>query len=209
MPTPSASDASLKRYSTVSIILHWTIATLLVANVAVGINIDSFKGLAKFSILQWHKSIGVTVLILTLLRFAWRLVNKPPPYPAHMPGWEKAAAHLTHWAFYFLLLGIPLTGWVMVSASPLNIPTLLYKTIPWPHIGLVHGLPIAERKNLEHLFGFIHENLARATVVLSILHVLAALRHQFSSRDEVLWRMIPLPFLKPAPVPAAKLGKEV
>ncbi len=196
---PNPADDPLKRYSTVAIVLHWTIAALLVTNVAIGVDFDHVKGLAKFSLLQWHKSIGLTVLMLTLARLAWRLVNRPPPYPAHMAGWEKAAAHAAHWLFYFLLLALPLTGWIMVSASPTNIPTLLYKTIPWPHISFVHDLPMVQRKGLEALVGSVHENLARGTVLLVLLHVLAALRHQIRSRDEVLWRIFPLPALKPRP----------
>lgn len=185
-----------RRYSSVAILLHWTLAALIVANIVIGLQSEALKGLAQFNLLQWHKSFGITVLLLTLARLAWRLVNRAPPYPAHMPAWEKTAAAATHWGFYLLMLGLPLSGWIVVSASPLNIPTLLYGTIPWPFIGFVHGLPIGERKGLEDLVGDVHETLAWAAIALLTLHVAAALKHQFWNRDVVLWRMAPLPGLK-------------
>src|SRR5690242_10051819 len=122
-------DASQRRFSAVAIALHWAIAALIVTNIAIGLKTDDLHGLVKFQVLQWHKSFGITVLLLSLGRFAWRLVNRPPPHPHHMPTWESTAATAAHWAFYFLMVALPLTGWIMVSASPTNIPTLLYKTV--------------------------------------------------------------------------------
>ncbi len=139
------------------------------------------------------------MLVLTALRFLWRLANPPPAYPAHMARWEKAAATVTHLGFYLLTLAIPLTGWAMVSASPLNIPTLLFKTIPWPHIGFVHSLPMIQRKGLEGSLTAVHQTLAWGTLILLALHVAAALKHQFRDRDWILWGMFPLPALKPGP----------
>jgi cytochrome b561 len=195
-PTDTAAN---RRYSAGAILLHWTIAALVVTNIVLGLQAEDLKGLALFNLLQWHKSFGVTVLVLSVARLAWRLVNPPPPYPAHMPAWEKAAAAATHWGFYILMIGLPLTGWILVSASPLNIPTLLYKAIPWPFIGPVHDLPLGQRKGVEDLMGEVHETLARAMALLLILHVAAALKHHFRDRDLVFWRMAPLPGLKPRP----------
>ena len=194
----TASDPQLAsvRYSAAAIALHWAIAALIVANFVIGLRFDHVKGLALFNLMQWHKSFGVTVLALSLARLAWRLVRRPPPYPAHMPAWEKAAASAVHWGFYLLMIGLPITGWIIVSASPTNIPTLLYKTVPWPHIGLVHDLPMALRKQLEAKVGETHALLAWGSAALLALHVGAALRHQLSSRDEVLWRMAPIALLK-------------
>ncbi len=174
-------------------------------NFVIGLKFDGLKGLALFNLMQWHKSFGVTVLALSLARLVWRFVHAPPPYPAHMPGWEKAAASLVHWGFYALMIGLPITGWIIVSASPTNIPTLLYKTIPWPHIGLVHGLPMAVRQRLEDQTGKIHEILAWGAAALLVLHLGAALRHQLFSRDEVLWRMAPIPLLKARRAPVQEV----
>ena len=190
---PAAAE---RRYSTFAIVLHWTIAALIGVNFVVGLQSDALKGLAQFQLLQWHKSFGVTVLVLTLARLAVRLIHRPPPHQPHMPVWERAAATAAHWAFYALMVGIPLTGWIMVSASPLNIPTVLYKVIPWPHIGMVHSLPMATRRSLDDGMGAVHEYLAWAMAALVVLHVGAALRHQFWIRDNVLWRMAPIPGLK-------------
>jgi cytochrome b561 len=193
----TSDDARQKRFTAVAIALHWAIAALIVTNFLIGLRFDELKGLQLFSLLQWHKSFGVTVLILSVLRLAWRLTHPPPPYPQHMPAWEKAAARVSHWGFYILMLVIPLTGWIVVSASPTNIPTLLYKTIPWPHIGWVHGLSMPERKSLGHTVVEVHGALAWGAVTLLVIHVLAALRHQFLARDDVLWRMLPLTWLNP------------
>ena len=197
MPQPHDAGATQSRYSAVAILLHWTIAALLLTNLVLGLQSGNLKGLAQFSLLQWHKSLGITVLLLSVTRLAWRLVHRPPPYPPGLGPWERAAAGAVHWGFYILMLGLPLTGWIMVSASPTNIPTLLYKTIPWPHLGLVHALPMATRKNLDDLFGDIHATLAWTAIGLIALHVAAAIKHQVWSRDLVLWRMAPLPGLAP------------
>jgi cytochrome b561 len=197
----AALDDEQRRYSTVAIVLHWTIALLILTNITIGLKADDQHGMAKFVSLQWHKSIGITVLILSFARLAWRLLHRPPPYPGHMPAWEKAVAKATHWAFYALMLGLPLTGWAMVSASPTNIPTVLYQMVPWPHIGPIHALPLAERKGLTGELLDVHEFLAWSAIVLIVLHVGAALKHQLRDRDQVVWRMAPLGALKPPTLP--------
>jgi cytochrome b561 len=196
------SPIRLSRYSAGAIALHWTIAALIVANIWMGLQFDDLKGMAKFNLLQLHKSLGITVLLLSLARFAWRLVHRPPPLPSHMSGAEMVLARATHWAFYALMLALPLTGWMMVSASPTNIPTLLYKTVPWPHIGPIHALPLATRKGLEEGLGEVHEYLAYGALALLVLHVAGALKHHFLNRDEVLWRMAPIPWIRPKILPA-------
>ena len=84
----------------------------------------------KFELYQLHKSIGVTILLAALLRMGWRLMHKPPELPAHMPSLERAAAVSGHLILYFFLFALPLTGWALVSASVLGIPTVLYGVIP-------------------------------------------------------------------------------
>jgi cytochrome b561 len=146
--------------------------------------------------------VGITVLVLTVLRLALRLAIRPPPLPEHMPKWEKAGAVATHWAFYAIMLGLPLTGWIMVSASPTNLPTFLYQNLglklTWPHLGFVHALEPAARKSAEAASTEVHHLLVKLTYALFVLHVAAALKHHFVNRDDVLWRMIPLG-RKPAP----------
>jgi cytochrome b561 len=195
---PALADPNRLRFSPVAIALHWTIAALIVTNIVLAWRFDALKeGLAWFRLIQLHKSIGVTVLLLSVLRLLWRLVHPPPAYPAQMRRWEKAAASAVHWGFYGIMLGLPLTGWAMVSASPTNLPTLLFRKVRWPHIGFIHALPLAERKPLTETLAFTHEQLANLAYALIVLHVAAALRHQFFTRDRVLWRMLPLPAFRP------------
>jgi len=192
-------DASQSRYSAVAIVLHWAIAILIVMNLLVGMRLEDLKGMTKFFVLQWHKSYGITVLVLTLARLGWRVFHRPPPFPEHMSAWEKAAARAAHWGFYVLMVALPVTGWMMVSASPTNIPTLLYTTIPWPHIDAIHSLQMTTRKVLEGNLHEVHEYLAWGMTGLLALHVAAALKHQFWNRDTVLWGMVPVGVLKPKP----------
>lgn len=179
------------RYSAVAITLHWVIAGLILYNLYLGLQLDDLRGLAKFNTFQLHKSVGLTVLVLSLLRLAWRLTHRPPPLPAEMPRWEKLGAQSAHWVLYALMIGIPLTGWVIVSASPTNIPTLVFKTLPWPHIGFVHDMAMPARRLLEKQLGEVHMLLAYGMAALIIGHVAAALKHQFWNRDEVLGHMLP------------------
>ena len=202
---PALSDPTRVRFSAVAIVLHWTIASLMIANIGLAWRFDGLKGLAQFQLIQLHKSLGITVLLLTVLRLLWRLVNPPPAYPPEMKAWEKVAASATHWGFYGLMLLLPLTGWMMVSASPTGLPTLLYRTVRWPHLGFIHSLPMDQRKHLADLFNFGHEQLANVAYVLIVLHVAAALKHQFFNRDRVLWRMAPLPFLQPRQAPSKEV----
>ncbi|MFA6605555.1 MAG: cytochrome b/b6 domain-containing protein [Sphingomonas sp.] len=131
------------RYSAIAILLHWAIAALILANLLLGWRMGYLKGLAQFDMFQLHKSIGITVLLLSVARLGWRMLNPPPPLLISMKTWERRAAGTTHWLFYGLMIGMPLTGWAMVSVSAYNIPTLLWKTVPWPHIGFLHTLDAA------------------------------------------------------------------
>lgn len=179
------------RYSTVAIVLHWVIAGLILFNLYLALQFDGLRGLAKFDAFQLHKSVGLTVLMLSLARLAWRLTHRPPPLPAEMPRWEKIGAQAAHWVLYGLMIGIPLTGWVLVSASPTNLPTLIFKTIPWPHLGFIHDLTMPVRRGLEDQVEQVHMLLGYGMGLLIVGHVAAALKHQFWNRDEVLGHMLP------------------
>lgn len=184
-------EVGFQRYSTIAIVLHWAIAAAILYNFYLGLAFDKAHGLERFQLFQLHKSVGVTVLGLTLLRIVWRLVSSPAPLPDGVSDWERIAAKVTHLAFYALMLLLPVTGWIIVSASPTNIPTLLYKLVPFPFIGPVHALPMAARKTLEAQVGEVHSWLAWIMIALFVLHVAAALKHQFWNRDGVLYRMAP------------------
>ncbi len=188
------------RYSAVAILLHWLIAVLILANLLLGWRMGYLKGLAQFDMFQLHKSIGITVLLLSVARLGWRIVNPPPPLLVPMRTWERRAAGATHWLFYGLIIGMPLTGWAMVSVSAYNIPTLLWKTLPWPHIGFLHALDAAGKAQVEAIGGGLHFYMALGGVALIALHVAAALKHQFIARDGVLGRIVP--GLRSTPLPS-------
>src|SRR5690606_23842364 len=114
--------ATAQRYTAVAIVLHWAIAAAILFLFPLGLWMhgraeDGDISAEVFRAYQLHKSIGLTVLALSLVRLGWRLVNPPPPLPEHMPGWERFAAKATHWAFYALMIGIPLSGWLYVSTG--------------------------------------------------------------------------------------------
>ena len=106
-----------------------------------------------------------------------------------MPQLERLSAHAGHWLLYFYLIALPLTGWALVSASVLNIPTHLYGVIPWPHLRVLSSLH--EKAPVEALLKSIHRYSAWTLLVLVAGHAGAALRHHFLQKDDVLLRMLP------------------
>lgn len=177
------------RYSTGAIILHWTIAALIIAQIPLGWQMGIDKSAKSFALFQLHKSIGITILLLTLARIAWRLTHRPPPLTVH--GLEAGLAHLVHGLFYVLLLALPLSGWLMVSISKITVPTLLFGVVPWPNIPLVGGLSEAARHALHEPAEEAHELMAYIFMLAFLLHVAGALKHHWIDRDASIQRMAP------------------
>ncbi len=187
-----------ERYTAVAIALHWLIALAIILQLASGLwMVDALQEQATqmlaFQVYQWHKSLGLTVLILSLLRLFWRLTHPAPALPPDMTPFERFAAKVTHVAFYLLMIGLPLTGWVVVSASKLGLPTLYWGLFEWPHLPMF-GMAAEAKAALEESVGQVHEFLAYSTIALLVLHVAAALKHHLVNHDDVLSRM--LPFLR-------------
>lgn len=184
--------ASRTRYTTVAIVIHWLIAAALIFQIILGWRMgDGPKGPTTYALFQLHKSIGITILLLSLARLAWRLFNTPPAPPEGQPKWEQVASKLVHIGFYVIMIGLPLTGWILVSTSRVPIPTLLFGTMPWPHIP---GLPelAAGPKHLWHEIGELgHGVLVKVTYLLLILHLGAVAKHQILDKDEVFANMAP------------------
>ncbi|QGP79800.1 cytochrome b [Sphingobium sp. CAP-1] len=170
----------MTRYTSVARALHWIIAILIIGNLAFGFAHDALP--KDWAVMPVHKSIGLTVLALTLLRLLWRLTHPAPPLPAAMPLWEKGAAHATHILFYALMLILPLSGWIMSSAGtrPLN----------WFFLFDVPKFAVAKDDAIVGLSRGAHELLPWLWVALIALHVGAALRHHFMLKDDVLRRML-------------------
>jgi cytochrome b561/polyisoprenoid-binding protein YceI len=179
------------RYSALAIVLHWSIAALIVFQVMLAWRMDE-RTPQGFALMQLHKSVGITILLLSLARLGWRLGHRPPPLPPTLPAWERWLARLTHIGLYMIMIGMPITGWIMVSTSRIDVPTLLFGAVPWPHVpGLAH---LAEPARAAwNGFGETgHEALAWGAYILVALHVAGALKHQLFSRDEpVLAHMAP------------------
>ncbi len=181
----------MERYNRVAITLHWLIAGFILALVPVGLWMEDAPKAIQLNIYQMHKSFGLMVLFLSLARLGWRFMNPPPPLPDTMKPIEKFAAHATHLVFYGLIIAIPLSGWMMVSASPKNIPTMFLTIMHWPHIWFLAQMAAEQKKTIADGLHEIHELLAFGTIGLMVLHVGAALKHQFINKDNEMTRMIP------------------
>lgn len=185
--------ADTRRYNTVAMSLHWLIAALILTNIGLAWYFNTLHGLAKVGPTQIHKSIGITVLALSVLRLAWRFVSPPPPMPASVTGWERAAAVSVHVLFYVIMIGMPLTGWALSSAGRLITiyPITWFGLFQVPAIAPLTALPPDQMHQAHHLFVAAHSLGAKLAYALIVLHVGAALQHQFLRRDEVVWRMFP------------------
>jgi cytochrome b561 len=189
------------RYTAVAAVLHWAIAAAIGANLALGWwmhhAIEDAATVARaIAAYQLHKSLGLTVLALTLVRVGWRLAHRPPPLPAATPAWQRLAARSVHGAFYALMVLVPLSGWTYVSAqwrgeAPLHVPTLWFGLFEVPHLFDPTALPAAERRAIAVRNAAAHVWLAWSMGGLLVLHVVAALKHRFVDRDGVLASMRP------------------
>ena len=192
-----ASQSS--RYTAIAIALHWAIAIAILFMIWLGWNMHENE--ARY---QLHKSIGITILLLTVTRIVWRLVNPPPPLPDDMNALEKTASHAVHIGFYVLMIAMPLSGWLFVStAFEFDVPTVLFGVISWPDIP---GLGFMKNDLAHGAIAFIHSKLAWVTLGLLGLHVAGALKHEFSAEDGVLKRMVPGLFGQAGPPQAPATG---
>ena len=188
---PNRSTPGLSRYAIVAIVLHWLIALAIVAQVSIAWRMGDHTP-AGFALTQLHKSIGISIMVLSILRLGWRLTNPAPPEPAGLKTWEKVLSQIVHWGFYIIMIGMPLTGWLMVSTSKTLIPTVLFWSVPWPSIPGTEMLAPAA-KYLAHAVGENgHGLLALGFYALFVLHVGGALKHQLFDRNTpILSRMAP------------------
>lgn len=176
----------VERYVGAAVAIHWITALLVLVKIWLGFTFgDMPRGAARMEIFTWHKTVGVLILLLAVVRLMVRLANPPPPYPAELPAWERTLATLNHWLFYVLLFALPLTGLLAVSGGAGGSTTSLVGGIPFP---VVPGVSEATGE----LSGGVHEVLVFATIALLALHVAAALKHQFVDRPgRVAGRMPP------------------
>ena len=182
--------APTERYTKVAVALHWAIAAFILANLSLGIVMEGFKpDTARIAAVRLHESFGLSVFVLTLVRIAWRLTHKPPPFDPHTPAWEKLAAHVTHGFLYFLMLAMPIMGWLIISSN-WRRPMIIYWTLELPPFGPVQQLmPGPDKTALHDTFVQLHVAGALILFLLLLLHVAAALKHQFWEKQPEFRRM--------------------
>ncbi len=168
------------RYSAVAIALHWLLAAALAASFCVGLFMSELAtSPLKLRLYNWHKWAGITILVLSGLRLAWRLTHRPPPDVA-TPGWQRSAAQFTHRALYGLFFAVPLAGWAYSSAA--GFPVVPFGVLPLPDF-------VPADKLLAEALKPWHRNLAYALAGLVLVHAAAAIKHHFVDRDGLLGRM--------------------
>lgn len=177
--------ASAQRYSRGAIVLHWLIAMLIMLNFAAAWIAEDMPKAEKMQMMGNHKAIGISILVLTVVRIVWRLMHKAPPMVDTLKAWEAALAKVTHGVLYLLMLAIPFSGWAMSSAYS--------KGEPVPFFGLfgVPALPVGTDKPTIGMFHEIHEITANLMILLFVIHVAAALKHHLIDKDRTMRRMVP------------------
>ena len=181
------------RYGTVAMSLHWLIAATVIANIAIGLIMSDLPRTdpTKFQLIGLHKSIGLTVLTLSVLRLVWRWMNPVPPPPPGLSSLMKFAGRAVHFILYFLIVAVPLAGWLMVSVGSMGHPTPVFGLFGWPSFPVLADMSRSAGHPYHEAFEFIHVLLAWGMIVLVPIHIAAALYHQFVRGDDVLLRMLP------------------
>lgn len=184
-------SADLPSYTRTAVILHWVVACLILVNVALGLCADSLPPDWVRPTIDAHKSIGITVLGLALMRLLWRIGHPPPPLPAPMPAFERRAAQWAHIAMYVLMFALPLSGWMHDSAwnAAATHPMHLYGLVPWPRIAWISHVEPVRKELLHTQLGTLHRLFADVLYVLLAAHLAGALKHQIVDRHPALRRM--------------------
>lgn len=169
------------RYTRTAIGLHWLLALMLAVSFSIGLYMaDLPLSPWRLKLFNWHKWAGITILTLSVLRLLWRLTHRPPVHlPA--PAWQHRLAHLTHLALYGLFFAVPLVGWAYSSAA--GFPVVLFGVLPLPDF-------VGRDRALAAAIEPWHGRLAWTLAALVILHLAAALKHQFVDRDGLIGRML-------------------
>ncbi len=180
-----STGSRVVRYKPVVVWIHWLTALLVVTQVAIGFRFFNMApGPDRLEAFTWHKTVGAFILLLALARLAVRLLNPPPPYPAELPRWERFFAVWNHRIFYFFLIALPLTGLIAVSGK-------IDGSTPALKFGL--NLPVIPgiSEGGGEISGDLHIVLVFTTLALLVLHIGAALKHQFFVPNRVAGRMPP------------------
>ncbi len=179
----STANTPITRYGRIAVGLHWIIAACLLVSVILGLIIGNVEeSESTEQVLAIHKSFGITIFVLTLVRVAWRLTHRAPPPPTSMPAYQRAAAALTHGLLYFTLLAMPIIGYVAVAAR--GRETKFFGLFDVPQLTPLSRM-LSQNATTVHVYG---QYLIYA---LLIAHIGAALYHHIALKDDVLTRMLP------------------
>jgi cytochrome b561 len=183
----SIPTQSSKRYGGIAIAFHWLLALAIIGAFGVGLYMTGLPfSPARLKLYNWHKWAGVAILALSAARLLWRLANRPPALPAQveagMPAWQRNAHHGTHILLYLFFFAVPLSGWAYSSAA--GFPIVWFGMLPLPDF-------VSPDKALAEVLKLAHHYTAYGLAALVVLHVAAALKHQFVDRDGLLLRMWP------------------
>jgi cytochrome b561 len=179
------------RYTATAVVLHWLIAVLIVTNIVLGLSAEQVPDEWVRTVVDLHKSIGITVLGLVGLRIIWRISHQPPTLPANYAPVEVFAAKTAHLALYVLIIAIPLTGWIHDSAwkGGASHPMTLFWGLPWFRIGAIANLDPVTKETVHTLFWNVHTALNYALYVLLAAHTGAVVKHQVFDKEKELQRM--------------------
>ncbi|HEY9280276.1 MAG TPA: cytochrome b [Eoetvoesiella sp.] len=172
------------RYTRTAIFLHWLVALSLIGTFALGFYMQDLPlSPNKLKLYSWHKWAGITLLVLIIVRLAWRISHRAPELPLTMGPTARLATHAGHWLLYGLMLAIPVSGWLMSSAQGFQV--VWFGILPLPDL-------VSKNAALGALLNDVHVVLNYTLLVAVIGHVGAALQHHFIKKDTVLTRMLPL-----------------
>lgn len=172
-----------KQYTLTAIGLHWWIAILIFIAFPLGLYMHDLPlSPYKLKLYSWHKWLGVTVFMFVVFRIVWRISHTPPALPDNLPAWQKLASHATHLILYGLIVAVPVSGWLMSSAK--GFQTIWFGVLPIPDL-------IGKDKELGKTLMEVHETLNYVLLTLVVLHIVAAIKHHFIDKDNILRRMLP------------------
>jgi cytochrome b561 len=178
----AAGTTADPRYTKVAIWLHWLIGLAVIANIGLAMLTEDMPRETHRAAMSIHKALGITILLLTIVLILWRIGHKPPPPPAGTPAWQRPLSKVVHLLFYLLLILLPLSGWVWMSAADRPIDFFGLFTLP---------SLVGPNRDVADVLHDRHEMLGLMMLGLVTIHILAALKHQFVDRTRLIGRMNP------------------
>ncbi len=179
------------RYTRAAVTFHWLVAAGIFINIALAWIWPYLADASVRPAINLHKSIGITVLGLAIMRLLWRLTHRPPASPSGYQRWEIGLSHATHWLLYLLIFVMPLSGWIFDSAwdGAAQNPLSLFGLFDFPRIGFIEHLPPEVRDRIHERGTIVHVLASYAIYALFALHIAGALKHQLLDRKPELQRM--------------------